>query len=157
MPGVGHAQDLGDRALPVDHQPVDLPEDVADLAQVIFGGQPGPWDQPVVVGAALAINEHELDGGGGGELAQQVGHQHGLAEPGQPGYDHAGDLSRADHDHSAVLGPPQPPAVQGSGGHAGQVDPGRRQQRVAVQAPEPDPAWSLLLGPDADTAPGVGQ
>ena len=42
-------------------------------------------------------------------------------------------------------------------GHAGQVDPGRRQQRVAVQAAQPDQARSLLLGPDGDTAPGVGQ
>ena len=47
--------------------------------------------------------------------------------------------------------------VREAGRHAGQVDPGRRQQRVAVQAPQPDQARALLLGPDADTAPGVGQ
>jgi hypothetical protein len=29
--------------------------------------------------------------------------------------------------------------------------------RVAVQAAEPDQARALLLGPDADTAPGVGR
>ena len=32
-----------------------------------------------------------------------------------------------------------------------------RQQRVAVQAPEPDQPGSLLLGSHADTAPGVSQ
>ena len=58
----------------------------------------------------------------------------------------------------AVLGPAQPPRGPGTGrGHAGQVDPGRRQQRVAVQAPQPDQPGPLLLGPDGDTAPGVGQ
>ena len=58
---------------------------------------------------------------------------------------------------AAVLGPPQPPGRQGGRRHAGQVDPGRRQQRVAVQAAQPDQPRTLLLGPDADTAPGVGQ
>ena len=37
--------------------------------------------------------------------------------------------------------------VQGRRGHAGQVDPGRRQQRVTVQATQPDQARPLLLGP----------
>jgi hypothetical protein len=44
MPGVGDAQDLGDGALAVDHQPMDLAEHVADLVQVVLGGQPGPGD-----------------------------------------------------------------------------------------------------------------
>ena len=41
-PGVGHAQDLGDAALAVDHQPMDLPQHVADVGQVVLGRQPGP-------------------------------------------------------------------------------------------------------------------
>ena len=57
----------------------------------------------------------------------------------------------------AVLGPAQPPGRQGRRGHAGQVDPGRGQQRIAVQAAQPDQARALLLGPDAHAAPGVGQ
>ncbi len=84
MPGVGDPEDAGDAGLAVDHEAVDLPQHVADLAEVVVGGQPGPREQPVVVGAALAIDQDELDGGGGGELAEQVGDQHGLAEPSQP-------------------------------------------------------------------------
>jgi hypothetical protein len=106
VPGVGHAEDLGDGDLPVKHQLVDLPQHLADLVQVIFGGQPGAGHQPVVVGAALAVHEDELDGVGGGELAEEVGDEHGLAEPGQPGDYDAGDLGRADEDGGAVLGPP---------------------------------------------------
>jgi hypothetical protein len=37
VPGVGHAQDLGDAGLAVDHQPVDLPEHVAHVVQVVLG------------------------------------------------------------------------------------------------------------------------
>jgi hypothetical protein len=58
---------------------------------------------------------------------------------------------------AGVLGPPQPPGRQRGRHQAGQVNPGRREQRVAVQAAQPDLARSLLLGPDIDTAPGVGQ
>jgi hypothetical protein len=47
-------------------------------------------------------------------------------------------------------------AVRVQGG-AGQVNPGRSEQRVVVQAPESDQAGRLLLGPDGHTAPGVGQ
>jgi hypothetical protein len=45
VPGVGDTEDLGDGALAVDHQPVHLAEDVADLAEVVLGGQPGPGEQ----------------------------------------------------------------------------------------------------------------
>jgi hypothetical protein len=82
LPGVGHAQDLSDGALAVHHQPVDLSEHIADLVEVVLGRQPGAGEEPVVVRAALAVDEHELDGGGGGELAHQVSDEHGLAEPG---------------------------------------------------------------------------
>ncbi len=41
VPGVSHAQDLGDGALAVDHEPMHPPEHVADLAQVVLGRQPG--------------------------------------------------------------------------------------------------------------------
>ena len=41
VPGVGDPEDLGDAALAVDHQPMHLPEHVADLVQVVLGGQPG--------------------------------------------------------------------------------------------------------------------
>ena len=125
--------------------------------QVVLGRQPGPREQPVVVGAALAVDEHELDGRAGGELAEQMADQHGLAEPGQPGDHDPGDLGQPDDDRGAVLGPAQPPRRQGLRGHAGQVDPGRQQQRIPVQPAQPDPARSLLLGPDGHTAPGVGQ
>jgi hypothetical protein len=95
--------------------------------------------------------------GEGGELAEEVGDEHGLAEPGQPRDDHAGGLGRADEDRVGVLGPAQPPRVQSCGCHAGQVDPGQSQERIAVQAPQPDQPRLLLLGPDTDAAPGVGQ
>jgi len=157
VPGVGDAEDLGDGALAVDHQPVHLAEDVADLAEVVLGRQPGSGDQPVVVGAALAVDQHELDRWAGGELAEEVSNEHGLAEPGQAADDHAGDLSGADEDRAAVLGPPKPPRGQGGGLDAGQINPGRRQQRVAMQATEPDQTRSLLLGAHRDTAPGVSQ
>jgi hypothetical protein len=133
VPGVGHAEDLGDAGLAVHHQPVHPPQHVPDLDQVVLGVQPGAGEQAVVVGAALAVDEHELDGGGGGELAEEVGDEHGLAEPGQPGDHHAGDLGQPDMDRLGVLGPAQPPGVQGSWGRAGQVDPGRRKERVVVQ------------------------
>jgi hypothetical protein len=42
VPGVGHAQDLGDAGLAVDHQPMHPPKHVADLAEVVLGRQPGP-------------------------------------------------------------------------------------------------------------------
>jgi hypothetical protein len=77
MPGVGHPQDLGDGALTVDHEAMHLPEHVADLGEVVLGVQPGPGEQAVVVGAALAVDERELDGRGGSELAEQVGDEHG--------------------------------------------------------------------------------
>src|SRR5215213_7160389 len=93
----------------------------------------------------------------GSELAKEVGHEHGLAEPGQAANDHAGDLSGADEDRAAVLGPPKPPGGQGGGLDAGQIDLSSRQQRIAVQAPQPDQTRSLLLGPHGDTAPGVSQ
>ncbi|HKO84253.1 MAG TPA: hypothetical protein VJ140_06765, partial [Actinomycetota bacterium] len=141
----------------VDHEPVDLPEHVADLVQVVLRRQPRSWEQPAVVGAALAVDEHELDGGGGGELAEEVGDEHGLAEPGQPCHDGPGDLGQPDQDKAAVFGPPQPPGGQAGGLDAGQVDPGRGQQRVAAQAAQPDLPWPLLLGPDGDTAPGISQ
>ena len=134
-----------------------MAEHVADLVQVVLGRQPRPGDQPVVVRAALAIDQHELDGRAGGELAEEVSNQHGLAEPSQPRDHHAGDLGQPDHDRRAVLGPAQPPGGQGVGGHAGKVDPGRGQERVTVQPPELDQPWALLLGSDGDTAPGVGQ
>jgi hypothetical protein len=84
MPGVGDAEDLGDGALAVEHQPVDASEHVADLVEVVLGRRPGPRHEPVVVGAALAVDEHVLHGGGGGELAEQMGDQHGLADPASP-------------------------------------------------------------------------
>src|SRR5262245_25377344 len=62
VPRVGHTQDPSDGPLAVDHQPVDSPEHVAHLVQVVLGVQPGSWVEPVVVGAALAVDEHELDG-----------------------------------------------------------------------------------------------
>jgi hypothetical protein len=37
VPGVGHAEDAGDAGLAVDHEAVDPPEHVADLAQVVLG------------------------------------------------------------------------------------------------------------------------
>ena len=37
VPGVGDPEDLGDAALPVEHQPVDLPQHVAALVQVVLG------------------------------------------------------------------------------------------------------------------------
>ena len=64
--------------------------------QVVLGRQPGAGEEPVVVGAALAVDEHELDGRAGGELAELVADQHGLAEPGQPGDHDAGDLGQPD-------------------------------------------------------------
>jgi hypothetical protein len=157
VPGVGGAQDLGDGGLPVDHQPVDPPQYIANLAQVVLRGQPGARDQSVIVGTTLAVHQDELDGRGRRQLAEEVGDEHRLAEPGQPRHDHAGDLGQADHDQGAVLGPPQPPGGQGRRGRAGQVDPCRRQERVAVQATELDPAGALLGGPDRDAPPGVSQ
>jgi hypothetical protein len=65
MPGVGHPEDLGDGALAIQHQLVHLAQHVADLGQVILCGQPGAGEEPVIVGAALAVDEDELDGGGG--------------------------------------------------------------------------------------------
>jgi hypothetical protein len=62
VPGVGDAQDLGDGGLAVDHQPVGLAEHVAHGGEIVFGRQPGPRDQPVVVRTALAVDEHELHG-----------------------------------------------------------------------------------------------
>jgi hypothetical protein len=61
-----------------------LPEQVVDLIQVVLGRQSGPSHQPVVAGTTLAIHQDELHAArrGGGELAEQVSHQHGLAEPG---------------------------------------------------------------------------
>jgi hypothetical protein len=59
-----------------------LPEHVADLIQAVLGRQPGPRQQPVVVGATLAIHQDELHGGEGASWPEQVSHQHGLAEPG---------------------------------------------------------------------------
>jgi hypothetical protein len=38
LPGVGHAQDLGDAGLAVQHQPVDLPEHIPHLGEVVFCG-----------------------------------------------------------------------------------------------------------------------
>jgi hypothetical protein len=58
--------------------------------------QPGSWVEPVVVGAALAVHQDELDGRGGGELAEEVGHEHGLAEPSQPADHRPGNLGQAD-------------------------------------------------------------
>ena len=83
--------------------------------EVVFGRQPGSGEQPVIVRAALAVDQHELDGRAGSELAEEVGDEHGLAEPGQAADDHAGDLSGADEDRAAVLGPPKPPRGQGAG------------------------------------------
>src|SRR4029453_12232185 len=48
-------------------------EHVADLVQVVLGPQPSARDESVVVGATLAVDEHELDGGRGGELAEGGG------------------------------------------------------------------------------------
>jgi hypothetical protein len=56
VPGVDDAEDLGDGALAVDHEPMDLPQHVTHLAEVVLGGQPGARDQPVVVGATLAVD-----------------------------------------------------------------------------------------------------
>src|SRR5215217_2419016 len=109
MPGVGDTQHAGDGPLAVNHQAMDLAEHVADLTEVVFGREPGAGKETVVVGTALAVDEHELDGWGGGELAELVGDEHRLAKPGQTGDDDAGDLSHADGDQSAVLGPPKPP------------------------------------------------
>jgi hypothetical protein len=119
VPGVGHAEDLGDTGLAVNHQAMHPPEHFPDLVQLILGRQPGPGEQPVVVRAALAIDEHELDGGGGGELAEEVGDEHGLAEPGQTGDHRPGDLGLPDHDEAAVLGPAQPPRSKDGGLDAG--------------------------------------
>jgi hypothetical protein len=69
-----------------------------------------------------------LHGRAGGELAEQVGDQHGLAEPGQPGDDDAGDLGQADGDRGGVLGPAELPAGQARRRLAGQLDPGGDQQ-----------------------------
>ena len=90
-------------------------------------------------------------------MAEEVGDQHGLAEPGQPGDHDPRDLGQPDHDRLGVLSPAQPPGGQAGRGQAGQVDPSRRQQRIAVQAAQPNQARALLLGPDPDTAPGIGQ
>jgi hypothetical protein len=84
VPGIGHPEDLGDAGLALDHQAMHSPQHVPHLVQVVLGGQPGPRDQPVVVGAALAIHQDELHRRGGGKLAEEVGNEHGLAEPGQP-------------------------------------------------------------------------
>ena len=157
MPGIGHAEHAGDGALAVQHEPMDLPQHVTHLIQVVLGGQPGARGQAVVVGAALAVDEYELDGWRRGELAEGVGDEHGLADPGQAGHNHARHLGQPHTYRLGVLRPAQPPSGQGCRGQAGQVDPCRSQERVTVQAPEPDQAGSLLLGPDADTAPGVGQ
>jgi hypothetical protein len=119
MPGVSHPEDLGDAGLAVDHEPMHLPQHVADLVQVVFSRQPCPRDQPVVVRTTLAVHEHELDSGRRGELAEEVGNQHGLAEPGQPADHRAGDLGQPDHDEAAVLGPPQPPRGKDGGLEAG--------------------------------------
>ena len=119
MPGVGDPEDLGDGGLTVQHQPVDLPEHVAYLVEVVFGRQPGSWEQPVVVGAALAVDEHELHSRRGGELAEEVGDEHGLAEPGQPTDHRPGDLGQPNEDRRAVLGPAQPPRLQRGGSCAG--------------------------------------
>jgi hypothetical protein len=62
MPGVSHPEDLGDAGLAVDHQSMHAPEHVPDLGEVVFRGQPGPGEQAVVVGAALAVDQDELDG-----------------------------------------------------------------------------------------------
>jgi len=72
--------------------------------------------------------------GEGGELAHQVSDEHGLAEPGQPADHDPRDLGQPDLHRAAVLGPAQPPGVQGCRSGAGQVDPGRLKERVAVQA-----------------------
>ena len=133
MPGVGDAQDLGDGPLAIEHQPVDSPQHLAHLVQVVLGCQPGAGGESVVVGAALAVHEDELDGRGGGELAEEVGDEHGLAEPSQPGDHDPRDLGQADHDRAGVLSPAQPPGGQGGGLDAGQVDLGRGQERVTVQ------------------------
>ena len=63
MPGVGDPEDLGDGALAVQHQPVCLPQRVPYLLQVVLSVQPGAGDEAVVVGAALAVHQDELDGG----------------------------------------------------------------------------------------------
>jgi hypothetical protein len=84
VPSIRHPEDLGDAGLAVGHQPMHLPQDVADLVEVVLGRQPGPSHEAVVVGTALAIDQHELHRWAGGELAEQVGDEHGLAEPGQP-------------------------------------------------------------------------
>jgi hypothetical protein len=62
VPGVGVAEDLGDAGLAVDHQPMDLPQYVTHVVQVVLGREPGACDQAVVVGAALAVDQHELHG-----------------------------------------------------------------------------------------------
>jgi hypothetical protein len=157
VPGVGDPEDAGDAGLAVGHQPVHPPQHLAHVGQVVLGRQPGAGKHLVVVGAALAVDQHELHGGAGGELAQEVGDKHGLAEPGQPGDHDAGDLGQADQDRAGVLGPPQPPRGQRCRRPPGQVGSGRREQRIADQASELDQPGSLLGGADGHAAPGVGQ
>ena len=102
VPGVVTLQDLGDAGLAVEHQPMDPPQDLADVVEVVLGRQ--LRGQAVVVGAALAVDQDELDRWAGGELAELVGHEHGLAEPGQPSHDDAGDpamRTRAGRESSA--------------------------------------------------------
>jgi hypothetical protein len=61
VPGVGDPEDLSDGALAVDRQPVCLPQHVPYLLQVVLGVQPGPGDEPVVVGAAVVTMGRRYD------------------------------------------------------------------------------------------------
>ena len=101
--------------------------------------------EPVVVGATLAVDQHELHGRAGRELAELVADQHGLAEPSQPGDHDAGDLGQPDRDRRAVLGPAQPPRVRDSGAmpdrstRAGSSSGSRCRPRRRIR---PGPCWS---------------
>src|SRR5215218_8195668 len=48
VPGVGDPEDLRDSALAVDHQPMDSPQSLPYLVQVVLRGQPGTGEEPVV-------------------------------------------------------------------------------------------------------------
>ena len=72
-----------------------------------------------------------------------MGYQHGLAEPGQPRHHDPGDFGQPDHDRWESSDHPIHPGVQGGRGQAIQVDPGRRQERIVVQAAEPHEARAV--------------
>ena len=112
-------------------------------SKVVLGRQPGPRDQPVVVGAALAIDQHELDGwADGASWPSRWATSMVLPNPAIPATTMPETSASRTMTGAAVLGPAQPPRGQAGRG------------RCRTGRPGPAPAAGHGAGPRSRISPG---